>query len=164
MRLTPKLLCVTALAFAVTTGASAAASALGPAASQRVDGVITAAGSTCTWTDATATADPPAGLTIDHATINSSLSCTGGTSATLNNDPAVTFDDAAGTATSDLIDITVKQSIVTCSYKATNVGWTRDGSTRAYQNQAFTASKSSGSFLCPGSFSAEPGSASLSFH
>ncbi|MFJ2708439.1 hypothetical protein ACIO3R_35345 [Streptomyces sp. NPDC087428] len=163
MRLTPKLLCVTAVAFAVTAGASAAASA-GPAASQRVDGSIAAAGSTCTWTDATASADPPAGLTIDHATINSSLSCTGGTSATLNNDPAVTFDDAAGTATSDLIDITVKQSIVTCSYKATNVGWTRDGATRAYQNQAFTASKSSGSFLCPGSFSAEPGSASLSFH
>ncbi|MEV0786471.1 hypothetical protein AB0I52_26625 [Streptomyces sp. NPDC050423] len=163
MRLTPKLLCVTALAFAVTAGATAAASA-GPAASQRVDGVITAAGSTCTWTDATASADPPAGLTIDHSTVNGSLSCSGGASATLNNDPTVTFDDAAGTAMSDLIDITVKQSIVNCSYKATSVGWTRDGSTRTYANQAFTASKSSGSFLCPGSISAEPGSASLTFH
>ncbi|MEU8507757.1 hypothetical protein AB0C40_24160 [Streptomyces brevispora] len=163
MRLTPKLLCVTALAFAVTAGASAVASA-GPAASQRVDGVISAAGSTCTWTDATASADPPAGLTIDRSTVNSNLSCSGGATATLNNNPTATFDDAAGTATSDLIDITVRQSIISCSYKVTNVGWTRDGSTRTYRNQAFTASKSSGSFLCPGSISAEPGSASLSFH
>ncbi|MFF1924742.1 hypothetical protein ACFVW8_29765 [Streptomyces sp. NPDC058221] len=164
MRLTPRILCVTALAVAVTAGASTAASALGPTASQRVDGSITAAGSTCTWADATTSADPPAGLTIDHSTVNDSLSCSGGASATLNNDPTATFDDAAGTATSDLIDITVNQSIVSCSYKATNVGWTRDGSTRAYVNQAFTASKSSGSFLCPDSISAEPGTASLSFH
>ncbi|MER5275778.1 hypothetical protein ABT025_08475 [Streptomyces sp. NPDC002809] len=163
MKLTPQLLCVTALAVAVTAGASTAAAATGPVASQRVDGVITAAGSTCTWTDATTSANPPSTLTIDRATINSSLSCTGGASATLNNSPALTFDDAAGTATSDLIDITVKQSIVTCSYRATGVGWTRDGSTRTYLNQAFTASKSSGSFLCPGSITAEPGSASLSF-
>lgn len=164
MRLTPRILCVTALAVAVTAGASTAASALGPAASQLVDGSITAAGSTCTWADATTSADPPAGLTIDRATVNGSLSCSGGASATLNNDPTATFDDAAGTATSDLIDITVNQSIVSCSYKATNVGWTRDGSTRDYVNQAFTASKSSGSFLCPDSISAEPGTASLSFH
>lgn len=164
MRLTPRILCVTALAVAVTAGASTAASALGPEASQRVDGSITAAGSTCTWADATTSADPPAGLTIDRSTVNGSLSCSGGASATLNNDPTATFDDAAGTATSDLIDITVNQSIVSCSYKATNVGWTRDGSTRAYVNQAFTAAKSSGSFLCPDSISAEPGSASLNFH
>ncbi|WLQ36963.1 hypothetical protein P8A18_27595 [Streptomyces castrisilvae] len=163
MRLTPKLLCVTALAALVTAGASTAASA-GPAASQLVDGVITAAGSTCTWTGAAADADPPAALTIDNGTVNSSLSCTGGASATLNNSPTLTFDDAAGTAASDLIDITVKQSIVTCSYQATGVGWTRDGSTRTYLNEAFTASKSSGSFLCPGSITADPGSASLTFH
>ncbi|MEV6166202.1 hypothetical protein AB0L71_30660 [Streptomyces sp. NPDC052052] len=164
MRLTPKLSCVTALVVAVIAGASTAASALGPEASQQVDGVITASGSTCTWTDATASADPPAALTIDRSTVNSSLSCSGGASATLNNNPTLTFDDAAGTATSDLIDITVKQSIVSCSYRATNVGWTRDGSTRTYLNQAFTASKSSGSFLCPSSISADAGSASLSFH
>lgn len=92
------------------------------------------------------------------------MSCTGGASATLNNSPTLTFDDAAGAATSDLIDITVKQSIVSCSYQASNVGWTRDGSTRAYANKAFTASKNSGSFLCPSSITAEPGSASLNFH
>ncbi|WP_326700981.1 hypothetical protein OG909_29000 [Streptomyces sp. NBC_01754] len=164
MRLTPKLSCITALVVAVIAGAPAAASALGSTASQQVDGVITAAGSTCTWTDATASADPPAALTIDRSTVNSGLSCSGGASATLNNDPTLTFDDTTGTATSDLIDITVKQSIISCTYRAPNVGWTRDGSTLTYLNQAFTASKSSGSFLCPASISADPGSASLSFH
>ncbi|MFD8827286.1 hypothetical protein ACFV1C_33685 [Streptomyces sp. NPDC059605] len=164
MRLTPKISCIAALAVAVVAGASTAASALGPAASQQVDGSITAAGSTCTWTNATASANPPTTLTIDRATVNSSVSCGGGASATLNNSPTVTFDDAAGLATSNLIDITVKQSIVTCSYRATNVGWARSGSTRTYQNKAFTATKSSGSFLCPGSISAPAGSASLNFH
>ncbi|MFF2327455.1 MULTISPECIES: hypothetical protein [unclassified Streptomyces] len=164
MRLTTRLSCVTALVVVVTAGASTAASALGTAASQQVDGVITAAGSTCTWTDATATADPPSTLTIDNGTVNSTVSCSGGASATLNNSPTLTFDDAAGTATSDLIDITVRQSIISCSYRATNVSWTRDGSTRTYLNQAFTATKSSGSILCPGSISADAGSASLNFH
>ncbi|WP_371775145.1 hypothetical protein [Streptomyces sp. NBC_01438] len=126
--------------------------------------MITAAGSTCTWTDATASTDPPAALTIDRSTINSNVSCSGNASATLNNSPTLTFDDAAGTAASDLIDITMKQSITSCSYQAKSVGWTPDGSTRTYLNEAFTASKSSGSFLCPDSISADPGSASLSFH
>ncbi|GAA2924302.1 MULTISPECIES: hypothetical protein [Streptomycetaceae] len=163
MRLAPKLSCIAALVVAAAAGVSTA-SAAGPAASQLVDGSITAAGSTCTWADATTSANPPSTLTIDRSTVNRGVSCGGGASATLNSDPTLTFDDAAGTATSDLIDITVKQSIVSCSYKATNVGWTRDGSTRAYTNKAFTASKSSGSFLCPSSISAEPGSASLHFH
>ncbi|WP_329029923.1 hypothetical protein [Streptomyces sp. NBC_01423] len=43
------------------------------------------------------------------------MSCSGNASATLNNSPTLTFDDAAGTAASDLIDITVKQSITSCS-------------------------------------------------
>ncbi|MFJ6014856.1 hypothetical protein [Streptomyces sp. NPDC092952] len=163
MRLTPKISCVTALTIAVIAGAATAASALGPQASQ-VDGSITAAGSTCTWANATASAAAPTTLTIDRTTVNSGVSCGGGASATLNNNPTVTFNDTAGTATSDLIDITVKQSIISCSYRATNVGWSRDGSTRTYKNQAFTASKSSGSFLCPGSITADPGSASLNFH
>ncbi|MFD7862805.1 hypothetical protein [Streptomyces sp. NPDC057682] len=164
MKLTPRLSLAAALAAAALAGASTVASASGIAASQQVDGVISAAGSTCTWSGATATGNPPDALTIDRSTVNSGVSCTGGASATLNNDPAVTFDDTAGTASSDLIDITVKQSIISCSYRATNVGWTRDGSTRTYANQAFTAAKSSGSFLCPGSITAEAGSASLSFH
>ncbi|MQY11684.1 hypothetical protein SRB5_18030 [Streptomyces sp. RB5] len=162
MRLTTKLSCVTALVVAVTAGASTAASA--GAQALLVDGSITAAGSTCSWTNATATADPPATLTIAAASVNSSVSCTGGASATLNNSPTLVFDDAAGTATSDLIDITVRQSFLSCSYRATNAGWTRSGTTRAYTNQAFTARKSGGSFLCPGSISAPAGSASLTFH
>lgn len=47
MRLAPKLPCVTAMAVAVIAGIPAAASAVGPQASQLVDGAITAAGSTC---------------------------------------------------------------------------------------------------------------------
>ncbi|WP_187284969.1 hypothetical protein [Streptomyces sp. OR43] len=45
MGLTPKLSCVTAMVVAVTARAPTAANALGPQASQLVDGVITAAGS-----------------------------------------------------------------------------------------------------------------------
>ncbi|TWG06944.1 hypothetical protein [Streptomyces brevispora] len=101
---------------AVIAGGPTAASALGPQASQRVDGVIAAAGVTCTWTDATASAGPPADLTIDRSTVNAGLGCSSGASAILNNNPTATFDDVAGTATSDLIDITVKQSIVSCRY------------------------------------------------
>ncbi|MFE9728673.1 hypothetical protein ACFYQ5_35175 [Streptomyces sp. NPDC005794] len=164
MRLAPKLSCITALAVAAVAGVSTAASAMDLAASQKVDGSITVAGSTCTWEDATASADPPSALTVDHSSVNSGVSCTGGASASLNSDATLTFDDEAGTATSDLIDITVNQSIVSCSYKAPNVTWSRDGSTRTYQNQTFTASKSSGSFLCPSSVTLDPGAASLSFH
>ncbi|MGC4945455.1 hypothetical protein ACLQ2N_04445 [Streptomyces sp. DT224] len=123
MRLTPKLSWVTATVVAVIAGAPTAASALGPQASQLVDGVITTAGSTCTctWTDATASADPPTALTINRSTLNNSVSCSGDASATLNNSPTLTFDDAAGTAASDLIDIAVKQSIISCSYQAKGV-------------------------------------------
>lgn len=162
MRLTAKLSCVTALIAAVTVGASTAASA--GTSSLLVDGSITAAGSTCTWADGAVSANPPSTLTVDRNTINGKVSCTGGASATLNNNPALTFDDAAGTARSDLIDITVKISILSCRYQASGVVWTRDGSTRNYLNQAFSGKKSSGSFLCPSSISAPAGSAHLNFH
>lgn len=165
MRLASKLSCVTALAgLAVATAtATATAGAAGPAA-QQVDGSITVMGITCTWADAAVSADPPATLTIDRASVNSGVSCGGGASATLNQDPTLTFDDTGATATSDLIDLTVNQSIVSCSYQAPGVGWSRDGSTGTYRNQAFTASKTSGSFLCPSSVSLDPGSVSLTFH
>ncbi|MGW8986439.1 hypothetical protein ACWGQ9_27770 [Streptomyces parvus] len=48
------------------------------------------------------------------------MSCSDGATATLNSDTALTFDNTAGTATSGLIGITVKQSFTSCSYKATN--------------------------------------------
>ncbi|MBU6532791.1 hypothetical protein ACFUIW_36375 [Streptomyces sp. NPDC057245] len=163
MRLAPKLSCVTALVVAAVAGAATAAGAAGPAA-QQVDGSLTVLGVTCAWADAATSADPPSTLTIDRASVNSGVSCGGGASATLNNDPTLTFDESGATATSDLIDITVNQSIVSCSYQASDAGWTGDGSTGAYQNQAFTASKTSGSFLCPSSVALDAGAVSLTFH
>lgn len=166
MRHLAKLSCVTALIIGATAAASTAATALGPTADQQVDGVIVVAGNTCTWTNARTSANPPTPLTIDRTTINKpggNLACGGGITATLNNNPTVTFDDAAGTAKADVIDISGQQSFVSCRYKASNIVWNRDGATRKYVNQAFTAAKTSGSFLCPGSVTTAAGDASLLF-
>ncbi|MFE2145511.1 hypothetical protein ACFXA3_27885 [Streptomyces sp. NPDC059456] len=156
-----------ALAAVVTVGGATSATALGPTADQRLDGVIVVAGNTCTWTNAHTSADPPSALSVDRTTINTpggNLGCNGSITATLNNNPAFTFDDAAGLARTDAIDITGKQSFISCRYKATNITWNRDAATRRYVNQAFTASKVSGSFLCPGSVTTAAGDASMLFH
>ncbi|MEV6950361.1 hypothetical protein [Streptomyces sp. NPDC051183] len=161
-----KLSGVTALAAAVIIGGSTAASALGPTADQRLDGTIVVAGNTCSWTNAHTSANPPAALTVDRTSINppgGNLACSGGITATLNNNPAFTFDDAAGLARTDAIDISGKQSFISCRFKATNIVWNRDGATRKYVNQAFTATKVSGSFLCPGSVTTAAGEASMLF-
>ncbi|WP_418955921.1 hypothetical protein [Streptomyces tritici] len=162
-----KLSCVTALIVAATAAAAPAATAAGPAATQLVDGVIVVSGNTCTWTNARTSANPPTALTIDRTTINrpgGNLTCTGGITAALNNNPALTFDDAAGRARADVLDITGTMSGISCRYKATNVLLNRDGTTRKYVNQAFTATKTSGSFLCPGSVTTAAGDATLTFH
>ncbi|MEW1634219.1 hypothetical protein AB0469_09105 [Streptomyces sp. NPDC093801] len=160
-------LAVAALALAATVGSVTSAAALGPAAGQQADGVIVVSGNTCTWTDARTSANPPSALTVDRTSINKpggNLACNGGITATLNNNPAFTFDDAAATARTDLIDITGQQSFVSCRYKASNLVWDRDGTTRKYVNRAFTATKVSGSFLCPGSVTTAAGGASMLFH
>ncbi|MFK0046576.1 hypothetical protein ACIQU4_21205 [Streptomyces sp. NPDC090741] len=157
----------TVLAAAVLVGGATSATAQGPTADQRLDGVIVVAGNTCTWTNAHTSANPPSALTVDRTTINTpggNLGCNGGITASLNNNPAFTFDDAAGLARTDAIDITGKQSFISCRYKATNITWNRDGATRKYVNQAFTATKTSGSFLCPGSVTTAAGDASMLFH
>ncbi|MFK0234919.1 hypothetical protein [Streptomyces vinaceus] len=155
------------LAATVIVGAATSATALGRTADQQLDGVIVVAGNTCTWTNARTSANPPSALTVDRTTINApggNLGCSGGITASLNNDPAFTFDDAAGVARTDAIDITGKMSFISCRYKATNITWNRDGATRKYLNQAFTATKTSGSFLCPGSVTTPAGDASMLFH
>ncbi|MFD8982199.1 hypothetical protein [Streptomyces sp. NPDC059564] len=157
---------IAALALAATVGGVTTATA-SPAADQKVDGVIVVAGNTCTWSNARASANPPTALTVDRTSINKpggNLACDGGITASLNNNPAFTFDDTAGTARTDLIDITGQQSFISCRYKATNIVWDRDGTTRKYVNRAFTATKSSGSFLCPGSVTTAAGGASMLFH
>ncbi|MCX4539538.1 hypothetical protein [Streptomyces sp. NBC_01565] len=158
---------VSALVAAAVLGGATTASALGPTAEQRLDGTIVVAGNTCGWSNARTSADPPNALSVDRTTINApggNLSCAGGITATLNNNPAFTFDDTAGTARTDVIDITGKMSFISCRYKAANIVWNRDGATRKYVNQAFTATKTSGSFLCPGSVTTAAGDASMLFH
>ncbi|MFF5703524.1 hypothetical protein ACFY7H_13595 [Streptomyces sp. NPDC012794] len=160
-------LAVAALALAATAGSVTSAAAFGPTAEQKVDGVIVVAGNTCTWTNARTSANPPSALTVDRTTINrpgGNLTCDGGITATLNNNPAFTFDAAGTTARTDLIDITGQQSFVSCRYKATNILWGLDAATGKYVNQAFTATKVSGSFLCPGSVTTAAGGASMLFH
>ncbi|THA81738.1 hypothetical protein [Streptomyces sp. A0592] len=148
------------------TGTALAYGSAAPAADQKVDGVMVVAGNSCSWTNGSTSAAAPNALTVDRTTINTpggNLACGGGIAATLNNNPAFTFDDAAGTARTDLIDITGRQSFISCRYKAANIVWDRDGTTRKYLNRAFTATKASGSFLCPGSVTTPAGDASMLF-
>ncbi|MEU7606075.1 hypothetical protein AB0B78_23545 [Streptomyces sp. NPDC040724] len=156
-----------AVAAAFTSTGTALAHGTGTAAAdQKVDGVIVVAGNSCSWTNASTSAAAPAALTVDRTTINTpggNLACGGGIAASLNNNPAFTFDDTAGTARTDLIDITGRQSFISCRYKATNIVWDRDGASRKYVNRAFTAAKTSGSFLCPGSVATPAGDASMLF-
>ena len=130
------------------------------AAGGQVDGSITVAGSTCTWTNATTSDVPPNTLTIDHTTLTPS--CTGSINASLTNDPTVTFDDTAGTASAPEVDVAATVVGINCGYKVTNLSVTRDGTTRAYAGSSYTATKISGGILCPSTESVD--SVSLTFH
>ena|SRR5438445_5140159 len=130
------------------------------AAAGQVDGNITVGDSSCSWTNATTSDAPPAALTIDHTTVHPT--CTGSITASLTNDPAVTFDDTAGTASAPEVDVNGTELGITCSYKATSVTYTRQGTARNYTGGPFTATLTSGGPLCPGSETVS--SASLTFH
>jgi hypothetical protein len=131
------------------------------AATGQVDGNITVSGSSCSWTNATTSDAPPNTLTIDHTTVKPS--CSGSISATLTNDPTVTFDDTAGTASAPEVDVNGTELGQTCSYTVTNLSVSRQGTTgRTYTGGPFTANLTSGSFLCPSSETVS--SASLTFH
>ncbi|GAA4890140.1 hypothetical protein ACFPM3_19655 [Streptomyces coeruleoprunus] len=167
MRHIAKLAGIAGLVVTTAVVPSTAAAAAGPLADQKVDGVIAVSGNTCTWTNAATSANPPSTLTVDRTTINKpggNLTCDGGITAALNNNPVFTFNDTTGTAVADAIDITGQQSFVSCRYKATNITWDRDGTSRKYVNRAFTATKTSGSFLCPGSVTTAAGGATVLFH
>jgi hypothetical protein len=75
------------------------------------------------------------------------LSCPG-ISGALNNDPTVSFDDTTGTATVNLLDISVTVIGVTCRYQAAGLAAQRDGDTRTYAASA-EVPLHEGSFLCP---------------
>lgn len=130
------------------------------AATGQVDGNITVGGSSCSWTNATTSDVPPNNLTIDHTTVQPT--CSGSISASLTNDPTVTFDDTAGTASAPEVDVNGTVLGVTCSYKVTSVSYSRQGTARNYTGGPFTATLSSGGFLCPSTETVN--SASLTFH
>lgn len=142
---------------AAVTVAGTAANAAAPGL---LDGSITVGGSTCTWTNATTSDVPPNTLTVDHGTVT--VACSGDTDVELTNDPTVSFDDAAGTASSPQIDVSGSMLGINCGYRVSNVSIARDGTTRSYTGGPFTASKISGSFLCPSSQTVD--SATFSFH
>jgi hypothetical protein len=132
-------------------------------AANQVDGTISAQGQSCSWTNGSTSANPPSTLTINSSTINppgGNLSCTGGVKATLNNNPTVTFNDTAGTATANLVDATVISSGISCRYQAKNFGLKRNGTTRNYSGSA-SVPLFSGSFLCPNPVTL---SSSVTFH
>ncbi|WAL63238.1 hypothetical protein ORV05_19620 [Amycolatopsis cynarae] len=151
----------------VLTGAilvSGMATGIASAADQKLDGSITASGSTCSWTNASISANPPSTLTLDRTTVNppgGNLSCSGSVTVSLNNNPTISFNDTAGTATADLISVTVQTLGVSCQYSANGLTAQRQGTTRNYSASGVTISKSGGSFLCPGSATAD---ATFNFH
>ncbi|TNY38299.1 hypothetical protein [Thermomonospora catenispora] len=129
-------------ALAVTAAPAHAATGL-------VDGAVTAAGVTCSWTNATTSDVPPNTLVVDHTTVHPSCS-SGGISVTLSASPTVSFDDAAGTAFSPQIDVSVSAPIVgTCSYRVTNATVNRQGTGRTYTGGGLTATETSNRLLCP---------------
>lgn len=120
------------------------------AAQGLVDGTIEAEGMSCSWTDGVTSDTAPNTLTVDRSTINTpggNLACSG-ISAALNNDPTVSFDDAAGTATVGLLDVSVTVIGITCRYQATDLAAQRDGDSRTYAASA-DVPLHEGSFLCP---------------
>jgi hypothetical protein len=129
------------------------------AATGLVDGSISLSSATCSWTNATTSDVPPNTLTVDHTTVSST--CSSG-SASLTNDPTITFDDSAGTASSPEVDVSGTVIGVSCSYSVANVTLTRSGSTRTYSGGPFTATKTGGGGLCPSTETVS--SASLTFH
>lgn len=150
-------LAVIALAFA---GSPAAQADPGTNANL-VDGTITLSDISCTWQNATTIGNPPDDVTIPAANVNPLLSCTGASNVTVNNDTVVTFDDLAGTAIADKVNVTGIELGVSCTYQATNITLTRDGTTRHYTG-TYTGYKQPGShWICP---STRPGTADVTFH
>ncbi|MFB4319833.1 hypothetical protein [Actinomadura sp. 21ATH] len=145
---------------ALVAAAGLAAAPAHAAAPGLVDGSVSAMGTNCSWTNATTSDTPPNTLTVDHTTI--SATCDGGVTVAISQSPTVTFNDAAGTATSPSITVTGSFLGMNCGYTVTNVSINRDGTTRTYTGGPYTANKTSGGFLCPGTATVD--SATFNFH
>lgn len=129
------------------------------AATGLVDGTIALGSTSCSWTNATTSNVPPNTLTVTGSTVDPT--CTSG-SASLTNNPTITFNDTAGTASSAEVDVTGTVLGISCSYEVTNVTLDRSGTTRTYNGGPYTATLTSGSILCPSTETVT--SATLTFH
>lgn len=136
---------VSALTVAALTTSPASAAAQG-----HVDGSIGTGTSSCSWTNGVTSDTAPNTLTVDRSTVNTpggNLSCSG-ISGVLNNDPTVSFNDAAGTATADMLDVSVTVFGITCRYQAVGLTAQRDGDSRNYAATT-DVPLHQGGFLCP---------------
>lgn len=157
MRHLGKLVCAAATAVALAVpGVAFGATTM----ANLVDGTVQTGSTTCTWTNASTSANPPDTLTMDRSTVH--LTCDDGTPVTLNNDPVISFDDAAGTSLTDAIDITATVFGISCRYRASNLTLARNGTTRSYTGGPFTGDKVSGGFLCPSTYTIN--TVTISFH
>ncbi|GAA3214876.1 hypothetical protein [Actinocorallia longicatena] len=147
------------MAAAAATGALAAAPAHA-ATPGLVDGSLSALGYTCTFANAATSDAPPATLVVNRTTIVPQ--CAADISLTLANSPTISFNDTAGTASSPRIDVSGSAFGIACTYRVTNASVTRSGTTRTYTGGPFSASKISGSFLCPATTPVD--SATFTFH
>ncbi|GAA2302479.1 hypothetical protein GCM10009853_068900 [Glycomyces scopariae] len=126
-------------------------SAAGPAgaaeAAHAADITLSEKGGTCEVRDVPVAAAPPAEVRIDADDV--AFDCSGSTAFRLGRDAAFAFDDAAGTATADVLRIVGTKLGFTCGYEASDVVFHREGPSREYTGGPYTGRKVQGSFLCP---------------
>lgn len=121
-----------------------------------VDITIDCGDFTCTWTDIPVGGTPPGPVSVDAS--RSAGSCTNGWDCTLGTFMLVFSEN---TAMIDRLTFTCTAFGITCTYEATNVALSRNGTTKEYVG-TFTAARVSGSiFICP---STRTGTISLVFH
>ncbi|RRS00110.1 hypothetical protein [Glycomyces terrestris] len=105
-------------------------------------------------------AAPPLEVRIESDEV--AFDCSGSIRFRLGRDTRFAFDDAAGTATADVIRVVATKFGVTCGYEATDVVFRREGLSREYAGGPYTGRKVQGSFLCPKSVQLDR--AAFAFH
>lgn len=153
----PRIL-IALTAVALTFTAPPVAQAEPGVSTHSVDIIIDFGDFTCTWTSIPTGGTPPGTVPVNPSSYPGS--CDNGAVCYL--EPfSMTFNDTSGTATIDQLAYTCGQMGISCSYRATSVALTRNGTTRDYTG-TFTATRYSGSvFFCP---STQLGSIRLIFH
>ncbi|WP_024876103.1 hypothetical protein [Saccharomonospora piscinae] len=140
--------------------ASALAGGLGvaSAAPERpggADGSLTAAGETCRFGGARTSGRPPSALTLDAASVNRTIRCSGGARVRLDRSPRFLFHDGSGRATVRNVRVSVTAMGVTCTYATPRLTAGRQGGSRTYVARGVRVANVGGGFLCPGSATAD---------